>query len=451
MAKARKPKKPDHLKRVLAALEAGDTAPVRGILAELHPADIAHILEGLPPEPRATVWAQVDNQHVGEVLLELPEAVRGDLVKLMDDKALVAAAHTLDTDDIADLIPDLSDEVIAEILFALDKQDRQRLDAVLSYPEDTAGGLMNVDSITVRENITLEVVLRYLRRRDELPEHTNQLFVVDRDDRVIGLLSVAKLLISDAWTRVSQVMEREVIKFPAHTADKEVAAAFERYNLISAPVVDENNRLLGRITVDDVVDVMREQAERERLDRAGLREAEDLFASVWQTVRNRWTWVAINLVTAIIASRVIGAFEGTIVKLVALASLMPIVAGIGGNTGNQTTTMIVRALALGQISETSMRTLFAKEIRVSLVNGLVWGGLLGIIAYILYGMVYLGIVMTAAMTLNLLLATCAGVAIPLVRYRLGRDPARGSSVLITAITDSGGFFIFLGLATLFLI
>jgi magnesium transporter len=451
MAKARKPKKPDHLKRVLAALEAGDLAQVRGILAELHPADIARILEGLPPEPRAIVWAQADTQHMGEVLLELPEAVRADLVKLMDGAALVAAARALDTDDIADLIPDLSDEVIAEILFALDKQDRQRLDAVMSYAEDTAGGLMNVDTITVRENITLEVVLRYLRRRDELPEHTNQLFVVDRDDRVVGILSVAKLLISDAWMRVSQVMEREVIKFPALTPDKEVAAAFERYNLISAPVVDENNRLLGRITVDDVVDVMREQAERERLDRAGLREAEDMFASVWQTVRNRWTWVAINLVTAIIASRVIGAFEGSIEKLVALASLMPIVAGIGGNTGNQTTTMIVRALALGQVTETNMRTLFAKEIRVSLVNGLVWGGLLGILAYLLYRNIALGVVMTAAMTLNLMLAASAGVLIPLTRLKLGRDPARGSSVLITAITDSGGFFIFLGLATLFLV
>lgn len=451
MPKARKPKKPDHLKRVLAALELGDAPGIRTILVDLHPADIARILEGLPPEPRATVWAQVDIQHMGEVLLELPEAVRGDLVKLMDGAALVAAARALDTDDIADLIPDLSDEVIAEILFALDKQDRQRLDAVMSYAEDTAGGLMNVDAITVRENITLEVVLRYLRRRDELPEHTNQLFVVDRDDCVVGILSVAKLLTSDAWMRVSQVMEREVIKFPVLTPDKEVAASFERYNLISAPVVGENNHLLGRITVDDVVDVMREQAERERLDRAGLREAEDMFASVWQTVRNRWTWVAINLVTAIIASRVIGAFEGSIEKLVALASLMPIVAGIGGNTGNQTTTMIVRALALGQVTETNMRVLFAKEIRVSLVNGLVWGGLLGIMAYLLYRNIALGVVMTAAMTLNLMLAASAGVLIPLTRLKLGRDPARGSSVLITAITDSGGFFIFLGLATLFLV
>jgi magnesium transporter len=451
MARARKPRKPDPLKRVLAALEAGEPAGLRAVLASQHPADIATALEGLPPEQRPVVWAEIDIERMGEVLLELPEAVRAEMVKLMDERALVAAARALDTDDIADLLPELSDEVIAEILFALDKQDRQRLDAVLSYAEDTAGGLMNVDAVTVRENITVEVVLRYLRRRGELPEHTNSLFVVDRHDVLVGVLSVARLLTAELSARVSRLMEREVIKFTALASDKEVAAAFERYNLLSAPVVDENNRLLGRITVDDVVDVMREQAERERLDRAGLREAEDMFASVRQTVRNRWTWIAINLVTAIIASRVIGAFEDSIEKLVALASLMPIVAGIGGNTGNQTTTMIVRALALGQVTETNMRVLFAKEIRVSLVNGLVWGGLLGILAFLLYRNISLGIVMTAAMTLNLMLAASAGVLIPLTRLKLGRDPARGSSVLITAITDSGGFFIFLGLATLFLV
>ncbi len=451
MARARRSRKADHLKDTLAALEANDSARVRALFAELHPADIAKVLEGIPPEQRETVWKEVDTDKMGEVLLELPEAIRTELIQLLDDQTLVAAVRTLDTDDIADLIPDLSDELIAEILFALDKQDRERLDTVLSFPEDTAGGLMNVDAVTVRENITLEVVLRYLRRRGELPEHTNSLFVVDRADRLVGILSVAKLLISDVNLRVSQVMEREVIKFPALTPDKEVATAFERYNLISAPVVDETQRLLGRITVDDVVDVLREQSERELLNRAGLREAEDLFANVLQTVRNRWTWIAINLVTAIAASRVIGAFEGTIERLVALASLMPIVAGIGGNTGNQTITMIVRALALGQITDAGMRALFAKEIRVSLVNGLLWGGLLGLFAYLLYGRISLGIVMTSAMTLNLLLATCAGVLIPLVRYRIGRDPARGSSVLITAITDSGGFFIFLGLATIFLI
>jgi magnesium transporter len=450
MTSARKSRKADRLKTALAALDANDMARVRELLAELHPADIGKLLEGLPPENREVVWKEVPTDKMGEALLEMSEAVRSELIGLLDDQTLIAAVRTLDLDDIADLIPDLSDQLIAEILFALDKQDRQRLDTVLSYPDDTAGGLMNVDAVTVRENITVEVVLRYLRRRGELPEHTNSLFVVDRTDRLIGVLSVATLLTSDVDLRVSQLVERDVIKFPALTPDKEVAAAFERYNLISAPVVDETGRLLGRITIDDVVDVLREQAERQLLSRAGLREAEDLFANVWETVKNRWTWIAINLVTAIIASRVIGAFEGTIERLVALASLMPIVAGIGGNTGNQTITMIVRALALGQITEASMRALFAKEIRVSLVNGLVWGSLLGVIAYMLYGQIALGIVMTAAMMLNLLVAAIAGVLIPLVRSRLGRDPALGSSVMITAITDSGGFFIFLGLATLFL-
>lgn len=451
MARARKSRKADYLKETHADLETGDGARLRARLVELHPADIAKILIGLPPEHRTVVWKETPVDKMGETLLEVPEAVRTELLELLDDQTLVAAVRTLDTDDIADLIPDLSDDLIAEILFALGKQDRQRLDAILSYPDDTAGGLMNTDAVTVRENITIEVVLRYLRRREELPEHTNSLFVVDRTDRLVGVMSVAKLLTSDANLRVSQVMEREVIKFPALAPDTEVATAFEQYNLLSTPVVDETGRLLGRITVDDVVDVMREQAERAMLNRAGLREPEDLFASVWRTVRNRWTWIAINLVTALVASRVIGLFEGTIERLVALASLMPIVAGIGGNTGNQTVTMIVRAMVLGQINDTSMRALFSKEIRVSLANGLLWGSLLGVIAYLLYGSVPLGLVMTAAMTLNLLLAACAGVLVPLVRYRLGRDPARGSSVLITAITDSGGFFLFLGLATVFLL
>ena len=451
MARTRKSRKADHLKETLADLESGDGARLRARLVELHPADIAKVLIGLPPEHRAVVWKETPVDKMGEALLEAPEAVRTELLAMLDDPTLVAAVRTLDTDDIADLIPELSDELITEILLALDKQDRQRLDAILSYPEDTAGGLMNTDAVTVRENITVEVVLRYLRRRDELPEHTNSLFVVDRADRLVGVVSVAKLLTSDAPLRVSQVMEREVIRFPVLAPDTEVATAFERYNLLSAPVVDETGRLLGRITIDDVVDVMREQAERAMLNRAGLREPEDLFAGVWHTVKNRWTWVAINLVTALVASRVIGIFEGTIERLVALASLMPIVAGIGGNAGNQTVTMIVRALVLGQINESSMRALILKEIRVGIANGLLWGGLLGVIAYALYNNVALGLVMTAAMTLNLLLAACAGVLVPLMRYRLGRDPARGSSVLITAITDSGGFFIFLGLATIFLL
>jgi magnesium transporter len=451
MAKARKPKKPDHLKRVLAALEAGDTAQVRGILAELHPADIARILEGLPPEPRTAVWAQVDPQHMGEVLLELPEAVRVDLVKLMDDQALVAAAHTLDTDDIADLIPDLSDQVIAEILFALDKQDRQRLDAVLSYPEDTAGGLMNVDAITVRENITLEVVLRYLRRRGELPEHTNQLFVVDRSDRVIGVLSVAKLLTSDARTRVSQVMVREVVKFTALTPDKDVAAAFESYNLVSAPVVDENSRLLGRITVDDVVDVIREQADRQVMAPAGLSEDQDIFAPVARSSRRRGIWLGVNLVTAFIASWVIGLFEQTIQQVVALAVLMPIVASMGGNAGTQTLTLVVRGLAVGTISESNARRLLSRELMIGAVNGLVWSLVVAAVAVWWYGNLMIGALIAAAMVINLGFAALSGVGIPFLVRRFGVDPALASGVILTTVTDVVGFFAFLGLATLFLV
>jgi len=442
---------PDNGKLVLTALEEGRIERVREILATLHPADIAKLLEGLPPEQRHPVWALVNPEVAGEVLLEVSEAVRLDLIREMDDAQLVIAARSLDIDDIADLIPDLSDDIIAEILFALDKQDRQRLDAVLAYPEDTAGGLMNVDTVTVRENITLEVVSRYLRQRRDLPEHTNSLFVVDRSDRLIGTLPLARLLTAGPEARVSQVMERDVIRFSAHTPDKEVAEAFERYNLVTAPVVDENGRLLGRITVDDVVDVIREEADREILNLVGLRAEEDLFSSVWTSVRNRWVWLALNLVTALVASRVIDLFESSIQKLVALAALMPIVAGIGGNSGNQTITMIVRALAIGQLSAESMRKLFAKEIGVALINGLMWGGLLGLVAWLLYRNLPLALVMTAAMALNLLLASIAGVGIPYARHKLGRDPALGSSVLITAITDSGGFFIFLGLATLFLL
>ena len=442
---------PDNGKLVLAALEGGQTERVHGILATLHPADIAKLLEGLPPEQRHPVWALVNPEVAGEVLLETSEAVRLDLIREMDDAQLIIAARSLDIDDIADLIPDLSDEIIAEILFALDKQDRQRLDAVLSYRDDTAGGLMNVDTVTVRENITLEVVSRYLRSRGDLPEHTNSLFVVDRSDHLVGTLPLARLLTAGPEARVSQVMERDVIRFSAHTPDREVAEAFERYNLVTAPVVDESDRLVGRITVDDVVDVIREEADREILNLVGLRAEEDLFSSVWTSVRNRWVWLALNLVTALVASRVIDLFESSIQKLVALAALMPIVAGIGGNSGNQTITMIVRALALGELSPESLRRLFAKEIGVALINGLIWGGLLGLVAWLLYRDLPLAVVMTAAMTLNLLLAAIAGVGIPYARRKLGRDPALGSSVLITAITDSGGFFIFLGLATVFLL
>ena len=451
MAKARKQKKPDYLKLILAALEANDLAKAREILSTLHPADIAHILEGLTPELRAAVWTQVDIRQMGEVLLELPEAVRADLVKLMDDQALIAAAHTLDTDDIADLIPDLSDEVIAEILFALDKQDRQRLDSVLSYPEDTAGGLMNVDTVTVRENITLDVVLRYLRRRGELPEHTNQLFVVDRSDRVVGALPVARLLTTETKARVSKAMERDVVKFTTLTPDKEVAAAFENYNLISAPVVDDNNRLLGRITVDDVVDVIREQADRQVMAPAGLSEEQDIFAPVARSSRHRAVWLGVNLVTAFIASWVIGLFEHTIEKVVAVAVLMPIVASMGGNAGTQTLTLVVRGLPMGTISESNARRVLSRELMIGAVNGLIWALVVAVVTLLWFHHWLLGVLIGAAMIINLAFAALSGVLIPLLVRKVGVDPALASAVILTTVTDVVGFFAFLGLATLFLI
>lgn len=451
MTKARQQKEPDNLERLLAALEVGAPEQLRDVLTGLHPADIAALIEAIPSEQRPDLWAQVDTQLMGETLLELPEVVRVDLVKLMDDQALVTAARAMDTDDIADLLPDLSDEVIAEILFALDRQNRQRLDQVMSFPEDTAGGLMNVDAVTVRENITLEVVLRYLRRRGELPETTNKLFVVDRDDQLIGQLMVSKLLTSDPSTRVSQIMEREFVKFNVMAPDQEVAAAFERYNLISTPVVDGRNRLLGRITVDDVVDVILDEAEHSVMAPAGLSEEEDILAPVARSSRRRAVWLGVNLVTAIIASCVIGLFEDTIQQVVAVAVLMPIVASMGGNAGVQTLTLVVRGLALGTISDSNARRILVKELLVGVVNGLLWALAVAIVAVVWYQNFMIGLLIAMAMVINLVFAALSGVAIPILVRKLGIDPALASGVILTTVTDVVGFFAFLGLATVFLI
>ena len=450
MPRARKPKKPDHLKPLLALLAADDNAGIHDLLARLHPADIANLLVGLPPDRRPDVWSRVDVERMGEVLLELPEAVRAEMLKLLDDRTLIAAVRNLDTDDIADLVPELSDELIAEILFALDKQDRQRLDVVLPFAEDTAGGLMNVDAITVRENITIEVVLRYLRRRDDLPEHTNALFVVDRDDRVVGVLSVAKLLTSDTVLHVSQVMTRDIVKFPALTPDKDVAAAFERYNLISAPVVDENNHLLGRITVDDVVDVIREQADRQVMAPAGVSEEADIFAPVVRTTRQRALWLGINLVTAFIAAAVVGLFEHTIEKVAILAVMMPIVAGMGGNAGTQTLTVVVRGLALGIVSESNARRVLMKELMVGVLNGMLWAVTVALATIAWHQNYLVALALGLAMVINLIFAALSGVTIPILVRKLGIDPAVASGVILTTVTDVVGFFAFLGLATLFL-
>jgi magnesium transporter len=419
-------------------------------LDSMHPADIAYVLEALPLDERLLVWDLVKAERDGEILLEVSDAVRETLIESMARDELVAAAETLDADELADLAPDLPRDVIQDVFQSLSVEEREQLRAAMSYPEDSVGSIMDFDMVTVREDVTLEVVLRYLRRFDELPDHTDQLFVVDREEHLKGVLPLDVLLINDPDVEVGAVMQTDFVELQPDDLAEDAAKAFERYDLVSAPVVDDDDKLMGRVTVNTVVDFIREEAESEQLANAGLREEEDIFASVWDSVKNRWSWLAVNLVTAFVASRVIGAFEGSIEKLVALAALMPIVAGIGGNSGNQTITMIVRAIAMGQVQPDAARRLLRKEVGVAMINGLIWGGLLGVISWWLYGSAKLGLVMTAAMTLNLLLAASAGVGIPLLRQRLGADPAIGSSVMITALTDSGGFFIFLGLATVFL-
>lgn len=420
-------------------------------LNELHPADIAYILEALPIEQRLMVWDLVKAERDGEILIEVSDAVRESLIANMSRDELREAAEQLDTDEIADLAPDLPQHVIRDVFKSLPIEEREQLRAAMSYPEDSVGALMDFNMVHVREDVTLEVVSRYLRRFDELPDHTDQVFVTDRDDRFLGVLPLNLMVVNEPEVEVGKLMLTDTIQLHPDEKAEQAAQAFERYDLVSAPVVDEDGKLVGRVTVNVVLDYIREESDTELLNQAGLREEEDIFASVWKSAQNRWAWLALNLCTAFFASRVIGEFEQTIAQMVALATLMPIVAGIAGNSANQTTTIIIRSLALGQINENNARRLLLKELAISSLNGLVWGGIAGLFAYFLYRSVPLGLVMTGAMLLNLTLGALVGIGIPLMMQRLGRDPAVGASVMLTAITDSGGFFIFLGLATIFLI
>jgi magnesium transporter len=441
-----------HLSEVQALLrDRQGLLELRRKLDCLHPADIAYILEALPVPERLAVWNLVKADRDGEILVEVSDAVRESLIASMNSAELVAAAETLEADELADIAPDLPASVIEEVVQSLPADERERLRAALSYPEGSVGALMDFDHVAVRDDVTLEAATRFLRRLDELPDHTDQLFVVDRDQHLRGTLPLARLIVSDLHLQVAGVLIPESVKLYPEDRAEDAANAFERYDLVSAPVTDADGKLIGRLTVDAVVDYIRQRSAESQLAEAGLQHEEDVFAPVLDSFKNRWAWLAVNLVTAFIASRVIGAFEESIARLVALAALMPIVAGIGGNSGNQTVTMIVRALALGQIQGPYWTKLLGKELGVALLNGVVWGSLLGAMAYLFYGSVALGGVMALAMVLNLMLAAAMGVAIPWMRVRRGKDPAPGSSVLITACTDSGGFFIFLGLATLFLL
>ena len=425
---------------------------LKSIIDRLHPADVAYVLEALPRDDRMVVWDSVKSEADGAVLLEVGEGVRETLIEAMDRAELIAAIGKLDADEIASIADSLPDDVVEQVKQSLSTEERAQLRAAMSYPEDSVGARMDFDMVTIRDDVTLEVVLRYLRRFDALPKNTDQVFVVDRDDVLKGALPIDRLLINEPDTEVATLMQTDLLTLAPLDDAGEAAQAFERYDLVSAPVVDANGRLIGRLTVDEVVDVIREESEEAVLAQAGLQEEEDLFASVWNSAKNRWLWLAVNLCTAFFASRVIGAFEGTIEQVVALATLMTIVMGIAGNSGNQTMTLTIRSLALGQVTGSNARRLIYKELAIAALNGLVWGGIAGLVAFWIYSDSpqgwLIGLTMTIAMVLNMLLGSLVGVFVPLMLERMGRDPAMGSSVLLTFTTDSMGVFIFLGLATL---
>ncbi len=436
---------------VLAALEEGFENELARLVGGMHPADIADLLEGLTPEQRPPVWRVVDVAKRGEVLVEIAEGVGRDLIEDMDPAELSRAVRMLDMDDIADVIPLLPDAVIADILYTVDKESRHELDALISYPEDTAGGLMNVDTVTARDDISLAVVQRYLRLKGELPEYTDKLFVVDRANRLTGSLYLSTVLTRDGEERVGDVANKTPIVFKPLAPATDVADAFQRYNLISAAVVDDDSRLLGRITIDDVVDVIQENADRNLMVRAGLDEEDDIFQPVAQSTRKRALWLGVNLVTAFIASFVIGLFESTIEKMVALAVLMPIVASMGGNAGTQTLTMVIRGLATKTISRANASYVLRKEFLVGSMNGVIWGLAVAVVAGLWFQNVELGLLIALAMVINLIAAAASGVLLPLALDKLGIDPALAGGVALTTVTDVVGFFAILGLAAVFLV
>jgi magnesium transporter len=431
-------------------LETGTLSDVRERLASLHAAEIAVVLESMPREERSTIWELVPTEDSGEILLYVNEDVRAELIRKTDLQELVAATENLDTDDLADIIEDLPDIVIREVMQSMDDQRRQRLEAVLSYPEDSAGGLMNTDTMTVRPDITLDVVLRYLRFIGKIPEMTDSIIVVDRSGIFLGLIRLTDLLTRDPDMTVGELMQTDFEPIAATISEREVANIFERRDLISAPVVDESGRLLGRITIDDVVDVIREEADHSFMSRVGLNEEDDMFAPVVISSRRRTVWLGLNLLTALLASWVIGLFEGTIQKLVALAVLMPIVASMGGIAGSQTLTLVIRAIALDQVGASNARRLLIKELAVGALNGTIWAIIVAGVAILWFHDTQLGIIIALAILVNLVVAALAGATIPLMLKKFGIDPALAGGVVLTTVTDVVGFFAFLGLAAVFL-
>jgi len=420
-------------------------------LGRIHPADVAHLVEMLPPDERSLVWVSVPDRMGGQVLAEVNDQVAEGLVAETPPDRILAMGRTLEPEDLA-LIEDLlPDEIRSRLLSDLQEGDRSWLETTVTYPEDTVGHLMTGDVLVIESHATIKDVLRYVRALGDLPDQTDKIFVVDERRHLVGALPIKALIIHSPKRQVSEVMSTDLVAFTPDEEAEDAGLAFQRYDLISAPVVDSRDRLLGRLTVELVIDFLQDQAEEDAFLREGLSGDTDLFGPVYASARSRWLWLSLNLLTAFIASRVIGIFEGSIEKLVALATLMPIVASVGGNTGNQTVALVIRGLALDQIHRDNLGYLALKELGIALINGLLWGSVMGMVAFLLYGNSELGLVMASATVLNLLVAAGTGIAVPITMDRLGRDPALGSSVVLTFVTDSMGFLIFLGLATLLLI
>lgn len=441
----------ESLESVQRALESRSLEDIRSLFGEMHPAEIALVLESLPPAERDIVWPAIDPGIHAEVFAEAEDAVRAARLAVLDPEALASIAQDVDPDDAADLLQDLPENIMEEVLTALDAQERSRLESVLRYEEDTAGGLMNLDIVTIRPDVSLEAVSRFLRRRGEIPEKTNRLFVVDRASRYIGSLRLADLLINEPARTVEELIMDDLPAVPVDMDDAEVARLFEQLNLLTAPVVDANGTLLGRITVDDIVDVIRDEGDHSLMSMAGLDKEDDLFAPVLAASRRRALWLAANLATAFVAAWVIGRFEATIRELVALAVLMPVVAGMGGIAGSQTLTIVIRALALGRISAANFSALMSRELWVGVINGVVWAGVVGLVAGLWFESLGLALVAGAALAINLVCAALSGAGIPMLLKRLNIDPALAGGVILTTVTDVVGFLALLGLGAWFLV
>tara|TARA_R110001592_G_scaffold59620_2_gene180915 strand:+ start:37154 stop:38518 length:1365 start_codon:yes stop_codon:yes gene_type:complete len=436
-------------KSINDALDSGSIKQLARVVNKgLNPSDIAHLIESSPPKERNLIWRILDAELRGEVLQYLSDDIQSYFLSKLNPQEVLSVTEDLDTDDLADILQQLPEAVIQEVLDSMDSQDRVRVEKVLAYPEDTAGGMMNTDPVTIRPDISIDVVLRYLRRHRSLPDMTDQLLVVNRKDELIGSLPINKLLVSNHSATVREVMETDIISIHVNLKENEVANLFERQDLVSAPVINDQGLLLGRITIDDVVDVIRDGADHSLMSMAGLDEEEDTFAPIKQTSQRRAVWLGINLITAFIASFVIGIFEGTIEKVVALAVLMPIVASMGGVAGSQTLTLVIRAMAVGQISRSNLSWLLNREFFVGAINGLLWAIVVAGVAIIWFQDLIIGMVIAAAMVINLVVAAITGTVLPIFLKSRNIDPALAGSVILTTVTDVTGFLSFLGLATL---